>query len=440
MTTGGLTLTLNTHISSLTLYTHTGLAPPNNPAELCHRMRILYYSPHPNLNLSDPAGYGTHMREMIQAFRAAGHEVLPVIMGGTEPKPSTLPAKPSLLKRIAKRLIPQKRWETEKDRRLLDFDEQAYLHLKAEIERFRPDFIYERANYLQASGVRAAKRLGVMHVLEMNSPYVEEKLELEGPSEMLAEARKREHEQLEKSAHVVVVSSALQRYFMEEHGIFRAKFSVLPNAIDPAKLQAEPAQVAAVRQRYGLEGKTVFGWVGSIQPWHGVDSMIAAFASVAATRPQLALLIVGSGETIAEVQAKAQASGVGDRIHFCGYMPHAEVFTHLAAMDICLLPNTKWYCSPIKIFEYGAMGKAVIATDHAAVLDVMLPDVDGLVVPHEDEAALAAAMARLADDGALRQQLAAHFQEKVLRSHTWAANAARVLELHRSANASIPRA
>lgn len=403
-------------------------------------MRILYYSPHPNLNLSDPAGYGTHMREMIQAFRTAGHEVLPVIMGGTEPKPSTLPARPSLLKRIAKRLIPRRHWETEKDKRLLDFDEQAYTHLKAEIERFRPDFIYERANYLQASGVRAAKRLGVMHVLEVNSPYVEEKIELEGPSGMLEEARKREHEQLEKSAHIVVVSSALRQYFIEVHGIFRAKFTVLPNAIDPVKLQADAAAVAAVRQRHALTGKTVLGWVGSIQPWHGVERMIAAFARVAASRPDLVLLIVGSGETIDQVRAQAQASGVGDRIHFTGYMPHADVFTHLAAMDICLLPNTKWYCSPIKIFEYGAMGKAIIATDHAAVLDVMLPDVDGLVVPQDDADALAAAMARLADDPALRQGLALHFQEKVLRSHTWAANATRILELHRSANATIPRA
>jgi glycosyltransferase involved in cell wall biosynthesis len=403
-------------------------------------MRILYYSPHPNLNLSDPAGYGTHMREMIQAFRAAGHEVLPVIMGGTEPKPSTLPAKPSLFKRIAKRLIPQKRWETLKDRRLKDFDEEAYLRLTEEIQRFRPDFIYERANYMQASGVRAAKRQGIMHVLEMNSPYVEEKLELEGPSDMLEEARQREHEQLSKSGHIVVVSSALRDYFIEVHGTFRAKFTVLPNAIDPAKLQADPAQVAAVQARYNLAGKTVLGWVGSIQPWHGVDAMIAAFAQVAASRPDLALLIVGSGETIADVQAKAAASGVGDRIHFSGYLPHAEVFTHLAAMDICLLPSTKWYCSPIKIFEYGAMGKAVIATDHAAVLDVMLPGQDGLVVPHADPAALAAAMAQLADDPALRRQMAQQFHEKVLRSHTWAANAARVLDLHRTARTSIPRA
>ena len=79
-------------------------------------MKILYYSPNPNLNLSDPAGYGTHMREMIKAFRALGHEVEVQIMGGTEPKPSVA-AKPSLLKRFAKVVIPSRRWQTLKDQR-----------------------------------------------------------------------------------------------------------------------------------------------------------------------------------------------------------------------------------------------------------------------------------------------------------------------------------
>lgn len=402
-------------------------------------MRILYYSPHPNLNLSDPAGYGTHMREMIQAFRAQGHEVLPVIMGGTEPKPSTLPEKPSLFKRLAKRLISPVRWQTMKDQRLLDFDEEAYQKLRAAIQTFKPDMVYERGNYMQASGVRAAKKEKVMHVMEMNSPYVEEKVELQGASKLLDEASKREWEQLDKSAHVVVVSSALRDYFMDRYGIFRGKFMVVPNAIDPAKLTADPEAVKAIQSRYKLEGKTVLGWVGSIQPWHGLERMIQQFNTLAKAQPHVALLIVGSGETIEAVKAMAVASPAADRIHFTGYLPHAEVFAHIAAMDICLLPNTKWYCSPIKIFEYGAMGKAIVATDHPAVLDVMLPDHDGLVVPSRDEAALQAALQRLVADPELRQSLAEHFQNKVLAQHTWEANARRVIDLHRASHASIPR-
>jgi glycosyltransferase involved in cell wall biosynthesis len=401
-------------------------------------MKILYYSPNPNLNLSDPAGYGTHMREMIKAFRALGHEVDIHILGGTEPRPAVT-AKPSLFKRIAKILIPPQRWQTLKDKRLIEFDDQAYDDLVTKIKTTKPDLVYERANYIQTSGVNAANRMEVMHILEMNSPYVEEKLELEGASGMLSKARERENWQLTKTDHVVVVSSSLQEYFMYEHRIFTGKFSVIPNAIDPQKAQVNPAQVEEIRQKLGLEGKTVIGWVGSIQPWHGVEALIDSFASVAEKAPDTALLIVGSGETIAAMKEKAANSPVANRIHFTGYINHAAVFAHIAAMDICVLPDTKWYCSPIKIFEYGMMGKAIVATRHAAVLDVMAPDQDGLIIDPDQPAQLQEALLRLISDSNLRSQLGRQFQEKVLREHTWEANARRVCEIWEFAQTSFAR-
>ncbi len=401
-------------------------------------MKILYYSPNPNLNLSDPAGYGTHMREMIKAFRELGHEVELQIMGGTEPKRDTIPAKPSLAKRLAKVVIPATRWQTLKDKRLMEFDDNAYDTLLAKIKAFKPDMVYERANYMQTSGVNAARRAKVMHVLEVNSPYVEEKVELEGPSGMLETAREKERWQLEKTDQIVVVSSSLKEYFMSEHRIFGGKFSVVPNAIDPAKAVVDPTAVAAIQAQYALEGKTVIGWVGSIQPWHGVEGLIDAFAALARDLPAVALLVVGSGETIGLMKSRAAASGVGDRIHFSGYIPHAQVFAHIAAMDICVLPDTKWYCSPIKIFEYGMMGKAIVATHHAAVLDVMQPGVDGTIIaPGHDT--LVAALRELVHDTALRGRLAAQFQHKVLQQHTWLSNARRVIDLWEFAQTSVSR-
>ncbi|MBK9450074.1 MAG: glycosyltransferase family 4 protein [Bacteroidetes bacterium] len=400
-------------------------------------MKILYYSPNPNLNLSDPAGYGTHMREMIKAFRALGHEVEVHIMGGTEPKPSVA-AKPSLMKRLAKVVIPARRWQTLKDQRLEEFDNDAYDRLLLKMREFKPDFVYERANYFQTSGVNAARRLKVMHFLEVNSPYVEEKVELEGDSGMLEKAREKEGWQLTKTDHVLVVSSSLREYFLHQHRVYAAKFSVVPNAIDPEKGKVNPQDVAAVKSQYNLEGKTVVGWVGSIQPWHGVETLISSFAVVAKQRADIALLVVGSGETIATMQKLAAESGVADRIHFTGSIPHAQVFAHIAAMDIAVLPDTKWYCSPIKIFEYGLLGKAIVATHHAAVLDVMVPDQDGIIIEPGAER-LQAALLKLIADPALRSQLGAHWQQKVLRSHTWEANARRVLELFEFAQTSVAR-
>ena len=97
-------------------------------------------------------------------------------------------------------------------------------------------------------------------------------------------------------------------------------------------------------------------------------------------------------------------------------------------MDLCLLPSTKWYCSPIKIFEYGAMGKAIIASNHAAVLDVMEPDLDGLIIDPTPKD-LSQALRKLLPKPSLQERFAQHFQEKVLAQHTWRANAEKVIAI-----------
>lgn len=394
-------------------------------------MRILYYSPHPNLNLSDPAGYGTHIREMIASFRELGHEVFPLIMGGTEPRDNQNAPQNSTVKRIAKKLIPTRRWEALKDKRLMRFDQKAQQQLAQSIDQFKPDLIYERANYMQVSGVRAANEAGVVHLLEMNSPYTEEKKELDGDSILLPRANDLEKEQLKRTQEVICVSSSLKEYFLQKHRLPPGKFSILPNAIDPDKLQVSADSVSQLRKQLQIDDKVVIGWVGSIQPWHGIATMIQAFGALPPEHRDIsALMIVGGGESLEEMKALAAQGPAADQIIFTGYVPHVEVFSHIAAMDLCLLPNTKWYCSPIKIFEYGAMGKAIIASDHAAVLDVMEPDLDGLIIEPTPQA-LSKALGKIIPKPALRDRLAVHFKEKVLRQHTWRANAEKVISIAR---------
>ncbi len=392
-------------------------------------MRILYYSPHPNLNLSDPAGYGTHMREMIASFRELGHDVLPLIMGGKVPRDNQNAPQNPWIKNIIKKLIPTRRWEALKDKRLLRFDQKARHQLALSISQFRPDFIYERANYMQVSGVRAANEAGVVHFLEMNSPYTEEKKDLDGDSILLPRANDLEKEQLKRSQEVICVSSALRDYFLNKHRVAPEKFSILPNAISPEKLLVENTAIADLRQKYNIDNQLVIGWVGSIQPWHGIPAMIEAFSHLPyEQREQAVLMIIGGGESLGAMKTLAGNSPAASRIIFTGYVPHPQVFSHIAVMDICLLPDTKWYCSPIKIFEYGAMGKAIIASNHSAVLDVMEPDLDGLIIEPTPQA-LSLALRKIIPKPALRERLASHFKEKVLREHTWRANAEKVIAI-----------
>ena len=390
-------------------------------------MRILYYSPHPHLNLGAPSGYATHMREMIRAFNELGHEVDTLIMGGEAYVPSSGEAQTGR-KTWLKRLIPKPMWETMKDIALLRHDRQARQVLEQRVAAHRPDMIYERGYYLMRSGLQVARRAGVVHFLEMNAPYTEEREDLAGGKTWLQGwGRRFEGWQVRETRCVVTVSSALVDYFTKEYGATR--FLITPNAIDPQHIRVDVQAAAHLRDQLGLGGGPVIGFAGSIFPWHGVDLLIRAFAAIGDQHPAARLLIVGGGGILPELRRLATELGVSHRVAFTGNVPHDQVFAHLELMDIAVMAKSNWYGSPIKIFEYGAMGKAVIAPDNIPVRDVMTHGEDGLLVAPQ-VADLTSALGQLLQDEPMRRRLAATFQKKVLMRHTWQQMAHAVLDVY----------
>ena len=95
-------------------------------------------------------------------------------------------------------------------------------------------------------------------------------------------------------------------------------------------------------------------------------------------------------------------------------------------MDILTLPNTEWYCSPIKLFEYGALGKTILAVKETGVSDVMSME-EGVLFENNDVAFQEALLASLTDVEEL-QIKALKFQQKILEKHTWRANAHKVIQ------------
>lgn len=379
-------------------------------------MKILYYSAHPNLHLELASGPGTHMREIIREFGEAGHEVIPVIMGDV-PKPTAGTqgtAQPNLKSRIRK-FIPSLIWQTMKDMNLRRFDNHAKACLEDAVATHQPDLIYERAYYLMTSGVQVAKEKGISHILELNAPYPEEKAEMEGRSLLQNAAKKAEQMQLQLTSLVVVVSSALKDYVDRRCPGIAAKTLVVPNAIRPAKFEQAQTQSLHVRRNLGIPNDAlVFGFVGSIFPYHGVGELIDAFLEVADNNSHL--LVVGDGEILPDLRLKAAQSELAKRIHFTGKVEPHKIPEIIGAMDVCIMARSNWYGSPVKIFEYGAMNKAIIAPRNVPVMDAMTKQ-DGLLIATQDE--LIEAMKQLQQDDALRKTLAAHFFKRVYANFTW---------------------
>src|SRR5690606_6574525 len=159
-------------------------------------------------NLASPAGYATHMREMIQAFHAEGHVVKTLIMGGEQLPSDNSKSGQSAgpLKRLIKQYCPRIFWETAKDVQLLRFDKYAAGILQKTIDAFQPDIIYERCTYLQLSGLHTARSLNIPHIYEINAPFVKERIEMSGKSLFTNKASQIEKEQVSSTGLPVVVS------------------------------------------------------------------------------------------------------------------------------------------------------------------------------------------------------------------------------------------
>ena len=198
------------------------------------KLRIIYYSPHPTHDIVSEVGYSTHQRESIAAFRRLGHEVLPVVLGGTEPTAvkthiEGLSQKAGGLSGL-KKWLPLWLWNALKDLRLIQHDRRARKELETAIIAFKPDMIYERGEYLQDGGVLMANQYRVPHYLEVNSPVVEEMAAFEGSDALRFLGHWKERSKLRKTDKVIAVSSALKSFLTDYYGC-KKPILVAPNAI-----------------------------------------------------------------------------------------------------------------------------------------------------------------------------------------------------------------
>jgi glycosyltransferase involved in cell wall biosynthesis len=228
-----------------------------------------------------------------------------------------------------------------------------------------------------------------------------------------------------------VVTGTLKR-IVERAGVPAGRIEVVPNGINLA-------EYADLPRREGHSGRVILGFVGFVRDWHGLDTVIAAMAA-AGDRVPVDLIAVGDGPARSDLERQAAALGLVDRVHFTGLQAREQVPALIAGFDIALQPRVVEYASPLKIFEYMAAGRAIVAPDQENIREILRDGETALLFDPARPEALWQAIQRLAGDAALRQRLgSAARAEIVRRDYTWAGNARRVVGLARqSARRSVP--
>lgn len=384
-------------------------------------MRIGYVVADGGIPVFGSKGASVHVRELVRAL-ARGHDVdlfcsalgeaayhLPVRRIVHVPRPTLSPSDDPALDR---------------DRARLAGVDAMTAQVAAAHAADPYDLIYERYSLFSTAGLSLAQSRGVPLLLEVNAPLIAERQRVE-PLPLAPPAHEREQAVFRGAGAVLCVSEAMACYARAQ-GAVPGRVHVIPNGVDISRFN--PAVSGdEVRSRYGLGSALTIGFVGSLKAWHGVDLLLHAFWQAA--EPDWRLLIVGEGPEGPRLKALAGALGVSERVLFVGAVHHDAIPAHVGALDVAVAPYrsaSDFYFSPLKLYEYLAAGRAVLATD-AGQIAVALRHLDnGYLVPPDDVAALAAGLGRLASDGALRSALQARAPRGVA---SWEHTAQRVLDI-----------
>ncbi len=208
-------------------------------------------------------------------------------------------------------------------------------------------------------------------------------------------ARRAVHTLFARAAQVVVLGGAEAGWLSETLGVPRDRITVLPNGV--VRPPVPPPRPSGATLRLVL--------LGRIGARKGVPELLDALSSETMRRRSWQATLAGDGE-VAHYAERARALGLGERVSFPGWIGRQESSDLLAGSDILVLPSHAENL-PMSVIEALAHGVAVVTTPVGAVPDLLTDGQTALLVPPGDAAALAAALARLIDDEALRCRLAA---------------------------------
>lgn len=186
---------------------------------------------------------------------------------------------------------------------------------------------------------------------------------------------------------------------------------VIPNGINLT--QFDPSRrLGDLRREWGVKPDAlVLGFVGRMTAQKDPLALIAAFPAVLRANPRAVLVLVGEGELKEDARRLAASLGLGEnKVVFEKF--RTDIPDVLAAMDVFCLPSL-WEGLPIGLMEAMAMKKAVLATRVDGSKELVAADVNGVLVPPGDPAALTEGLVRLATDPGLRARLGARARETI---------------------------
>jgi glycosyltransferase involved in cell wall biosynthesis len=228
---------------------------------------------------------------------------------------------------------------------------------------------------------------------------------------------------------VTAVSTPLKETLIAASGVAADKIIVVPNGVDVERFTPEITPDVEVVERF--RGRPVVGFVGSFQSFHNPEALGRMAVRLSEKQRDVGFAFVGGGAGMEVVRRITQP--ITDRTLFIDRVPHARVPSIVRALDIGVLPDTAYYCCPLKILEWMAAGIAVVAPGYEAIRELIEDGDNGALFTPGNLEALVEKVDGLLAQPQRRHSLGASAAARVRRSLTWRHNAQRVIDVCQAA-------
>ena len=299
-----------------------------------------------------------------------------------------------------------------------------------------PEVIHAHANAM--NGVvanKVARALGIKCIYEVRGLWEVTRISRQpefADTEYFRLLQSLEVQAAREADAVVCITEALKDE-MVRRGVDAAKITIVPNAVDVGRFVPRPRNEELAAQ-LSLTGKRVIGYIGSIVDYEGLDDLMRAIRIIRDRgREDIGVLIVGDGAVLDDLKCQTTALNLDDVVTFTGRVPHSEIEDFYSVVDVAPFPRKSLpvteMVSPLKPFEAMAMAKVVVASDVAALREIVVPDVNGFLFEKDNIKSLADTLEAALDEvGKLRLTP----REWVIENRSWEMISARAASLYGS--------
>jgi len=316
---------------------------------------------------------------------------------------------------------------------------QKNLHANmAIVRRERPAILHGASNYI--NGITAtflAKKFGLKSVYEVRGLWELTRASREDgyiETDAFQQYARMEAEACNNADHVFALTDALKN-IMIERGVCGDKISILPNGVDTAQFTPLDRNHDLAKRLGFSEEHTIIGYIGSIVDYEGIDDLVRAFGLlITKGMTKTRLLIVGDGAVWEDIKTLAHELNLDKYIVFTGRVPHDEVPDYYSLVDITPFPRKPLpvteAVSPLKPFEAHAMEKCVIASNVAALDEIVIEGVTGLKFQKGSTEDLAAKLELVIRNKDLREKLSRQGRNWVLENRDWRVISKKITDIY----------